>query len=250
MDTEENAEDNTHSEQQERSMFSALATPVAIILAGALISGAVLLSKGNTSGGGNAGVAAVANAPSTETSAKNITKVNSDEHIFGNPKADITLVEFSDFQCPFCARFHPTLERVVNESKGTIRWVYRHFPLTTIHQFAEGAAKASECVAENADNDAFWKFAKGLFENQDTLGTALFEKLAAPLGISKTKLTACMTQEDIAKSVNDDLKGALDSGGQGTPYVVIINKKGGVSSFSGALPYEQVVGAIKQATEK
>jgi len=93
-----------------------------------------------------------------------VTPVEEGEHILGNPaNAQVTIIEYSDFECPFCARFHPTLKRIVSESNGNVAWVYRQFPLTQIHQNALERAIASECVAKIKGNDAFWKYADLLF---------------------------------------------------------------------------------------
>lgn len=94
-----------------------------------------------------------------------VPPVEEGEHILGNPAtAQITLIEYSDFECPFCAKFHPTLKRIVGEANGNIAWVYRQFPLTQIHQHALERAIASECIAKIKGNDAFWKYADLLFK--------------------------------------------------------------------------------------
>lgn len=86
------------------------------------------------------------------------------EHIKGDiAKAQVTIIEYSDFECPFCARFHPTLEKIVSESNGNVAWIYRQFPLVQIHQHAMERAIASECVAQIKGNDAFWKYGDLLF---------------------------------------------------------------------------------------
>ncbi|MFA6355226.1 MAG: thioredoxin domain-containing protein [Candidatus Paceibacterota bacterium] len=93
-----------------------------------------------------------------------VPPVDDTDHVKGDPKtAQITIIEYSDFECPFCARFHPVLERIVSESNGSIAWVYRQFPLTQIHKNAMDRAIASECVAKLKGNDAFWKYADLLF---------------------------------------------------------------------------------------
>lgn len=88
------------------------------------------------------------------------------DHIKGNANAKITLVEFSDFQCPFCRRFHPTAQQALDAYQGNVRWVYKHFPLDSIHPEARPAAEASECVAEQKGSEGFWQFADILFELQ------------------------------------------------------------------------------------
>ena len=89
-----------------------------------------------------------------------VPAVTAEDHLFGNPDAPVTIIEYSDFECPYCARFHPTLEQVVAESNGSVNWVYRHWP---IHNTIEKLV-AAECVAKIKGNDAFWKYADLLFK--------------------------------------------------------------------------------------
>ena len=86
------------------------------------------------------------------------------DHWRGSKNARFVLVEYSDFECPFCKRFHPTAQQLLDEYKGEIAWVYRHFPLTSLHAKAQKAAEASECVYEQRGDSAFWKFADLLFD--------------------------------------------------------------------------------------
>ncbi|MCA9351575.1 DsbA family protein [Patescibacteria group bacterium] len=90
------------------------------------------------------------------------------DHYRGSDDPQITIIEYSDLQCPFCSQVHPTLSRIVDENPN-VAWVYRHLPLSSIHPQAMPAAVASECVATNEGNDAFWEFADTVFENQDQL---------------------------------------------------------------------------------
>ncbi len=87
------------------------------------------------------------------------------DHIIGSATAPIVLVEYSDFQCPYCKMIHPALKQIVSESKGQIAWVYRDFPLYQIHPEAENSANAAECIAAQLGNDAFWKFGDAIFES-------------------------------------------------------------------------------------
>lgn len=92
-----------------------------------------------------------------------VENVNTNDHILGSLDSEVVIIEYSDFECPFCAKFHPTIKRIVEESNGKIAWVYRHLPLTQIHQHAMERAIASECVTKIKGNDAFWKYADLLF---------------------------------------------------------------------------------------
>jgi protein-disulfide isomerase len=89
--------------------------------------------------------------------------VNTDDHILGNKDAQIIIVEYSDFECPFCKVFHKTMHEVV-EKNSDIAWVYRHYPIVQLHPNASREAEASECAWEQKGNDGFWKYADKLFE--------------------------------------------------------------------------------------
>lgn len=93
----------------------------------------------------------------------NFRPISENDHIYGNKDAKVTVIEYSDFECPFCRSFHPVVERAVNSFDGEVNWVYRHFPLEAIHPNARNMAHASECVAELGGNDAFWAFSDQLF---------------------------------------------------------------------------------------
>lgn len=83
------------------------------------------------------------------------------DHITGSATSPVTIIEYSDYECPYCARFHPVLEQVVSESNGSVNWVYRHWP---IHQNSMAKLVAAECVAKIKGNDAFWKYSDLLFK--------------------------------------------------------------------------------------
>jgi len=102
-----------------------------------------------------------------ETEVISDLKVESDDHILGSANAQIILFEYSDFDCPFCARFHPTAKQMIDEFKDQTSWVYRHFPLQQLHPEAQLKAEASECAFEQGGNDAFWKFTDSLYEDSN-----------------------------------------------------------------------------------
>ena len=100
--------------------------------------------------------------------------ITKNDHIYGNSKAPVVIVEYSDFECPYCKAFHSTLKKIIDESNGDIAWVYRHFPLHT-HSFEELAA--AECVAKLKGNDAFWKYGDLLFQMLQTSSDSITDKL-------------------------------------------------------------------------
>lgn len=127
--------------------------------------------------------------------------------------------------------------------------MYRHFPLTTIHNQALSAALASECVSEIGGNDAFWTFADTLFTNQSSLGKDFYIETVRGMGLSVSEFESCFDSEKYLEKVQRDAQNAIDSGGGGTPFNVVINAKGELFPFSGALPYEQVRLIIEAAIE-
>lgn len=162
----------------------------------------------------------------------------SDRHIYGSSRAPITIVEFSDYECPFCSKLHPDLKRIVDESDGQIAWEYRHLPLR-IHPLAVPAAIIAECVTNNIDDEAFWTFSNIVFENQPTLTEAYLRETAQSLGVTDTELQACENDPSIAKLIQADSEAAESLGGSGTPFSVIIYPDNSYKVVSGAVPYEQ-----------
>jgi protein-disulfide isomerase len=172
------------------------------------------------------------------------------DHIRGNPAAPVTLVEYSDFECPFCKRFHHTVKKLVDESGGQVRWVYRHFPLDDLHPGkARKEAVASECAAELGGNDAFWKFADRFFEltpsNNRTDIEAVLPQIAQEIGLDKARFASCLASGRHDQRVAEDLQDAAATGGRGTPWSIIVSKSGKTYPLSGAQPYA----AVKQLVD-
>ena len=129
----------------------------------------------------------------TEAQLASLPEVDSDDHIIGNPNAKIVLVEYSDFECPFCQRFHPTMQQIMEEYGDDVAWVYRHFPLS-FHPNARPAAITSECVAKLGGNNAFWKFADEAFNQNSQLGhTPPLPLMAiAASGVNADEVKSCV----------------------------------------------------------
>ncbi|WP_160172745.1 DsbA family protein [Methylomarinum vadi] len=150
------------------------------------------------------------------------------DRIFGKPSALISIIEFSDFECPYCRKIHPILKRIVNDSDGSINWVFRHFPLSFHKPNALKEAQAAECAANQGNSQTFWKFTDALFM-QPRRGKQQREQLiknaAEKIGISYEELQKCITANIFLKKIIDDENEAIKLGLKGTPVNLIINHK-------------------------
>lgn len=137
----------------------------------------------------------------------------------GPADAPIVIVEFSDFQCPFCKRFYDeTYQQLMNAYPGKIRFVYRHLPLTSIHPEAFPSAEASMCANEQ---NAFPQYHDKLFENQDKLGRDLYMRIAANLSLDTDSFEECLNTGRYKDLVQQDSDFALNLGVQSTPTFFI-----------------------------
>lgn len=157
--------------------------------------------------------------------------------VYGNPKAKTTIVEFSDFECPYCSRLHPVLQQIVDESDGKINWEYRHLPLS-IHAHAADAALVGECVGEIDSNDLFWEYANEVFSATDTRTLELYKTIATSLGVDQNDLEDCIDSSEVRDRIQADVDVAQGLGGSGTPFSIVILPDGTQRPVQGALPYE------------
>lgn len=155
----------------------------------------------------------------------------------GPENAPITIIEYSEFQCPFCKRVAPTLEQLYKKYEGQVRWAYRNNVLP-FHEQAEPAAKAA--LAANIQGK-FWEYHSALYENQQSLGEDLYVKIATDLGLDVKKFNEDRASEKVAKWLEADMEQARKVGAQGTPYVLI----NGIA-VSGAQPLENFDAIVKR----
>src|SRR3989344_8805449 len=170
-----------------------------------------------------------------------VPKVSNDDHIRGDKNAAVTMIEYSDFQCPFCQRVKPTLDQVLSDYSGKVRLVYRHFPLNSIHPKAQKSADASECASEQ---DKFWEYHDLLFANQSALDVASLKKYAGQLGLKQSQFDSCLDAGKYAAKVNQQSAEAQASGITGTPGTWV-----GDQLVKGAYPYEtfkQIIDSMVQ----
>lgn len=157
----------------------------------------------------------------------------------GKSGAAVTVVEFSDFQCPFCSRFVPTLQRIKADYGDRVEVVYRQFPLTSIHPNAFKAAEASLCANEQGK---FWEAHDMMFAQQDRLTVSELKQLPTRLGIRQAEFDACLDSGKYVEQVQNDLAEGNRAGITGTPAVFV----NGVELPGGAVSYEEAAKAIER----
>jgi protein-disulfide isomerase len=160
----------------------------------------------------------------------------------GPADARITIVEFSDFQCPYCQRSLATIEKVLAKYPSDVRLVYRHLPLDSIHPHARGAAEAAACADEQG---LFWAYHDKLFQNNRALGKEDLLRYAGEAGLDAPKFQACVEERRFKAKVESDLQAARAVGISGTPAFVV----NGVL-LSGAQPPEEFYAVIDAALTK
>jgi protein-disulfide isomerase len=217
--------------------------PGAIILGFGLIAAAIFFSGSSsapTNIAGNLNDKANPEEPTTGP----VRPVDENDHIRGNPNAPIVIVEYSDYDCPFCKSYHETMNTVMDEygTTGQVAWVYRHFPIEQLHPNAPGIALASECVADLGGNDAFWTFSDLVFGERERNAQTNVTKLgdyAVQAGVEESAFDSCVEEQRFTDNVDEDFADAANAGAKGTPYsLVLVGGQQGV--INGAQPYESV----------
>lgn len=228
----------------------ALNAPVAIIIAGIIIAVAIFFTKG-----GNTRVDNDQNnkQPQQAQSVGAMRPVSADDHIMGDSNADTIIVEYSDTECPFCKMFHQTMQKIMSEYKGKgVAWVYRNAPIDQLHPKSRKEAEAAECAGSIGGNDKYWSYLNRIFEitpSNNGLDAGELPKIADYVGIDKSLFTSCLASGKFANKVSADVKDATSAANNnlGTPYSVIISKKGNKYPIMGAEPYETVKSTLDTA---
>ncbi len=185
-----------------------------VVLGGALIAMALANKHSN-----------IPSPTGTASETANFT-ITPNDNVKGLANAKVTLVEFSDFQCPACKAYSPVLTALVDMYPNDLRLVYKYFPLKTIHFRAQASSQAAEAAARQGK---FWEMYKLLFENQDTwsreTGTATFEKYAQDLGMDVTKFKADYDSDSVKEKIDSQIKEGIDLNVNGTPTMYINGTK-------------------------
>ena len=230
-----NPENQTPSQPQfqpQPAQPNVLTIPLAIIIAGVVIAGGIVATK-------------YVGAPSTSTpkttaatASMPFVAVTADDHILGKFGADLTFVEYSDPECPFCKVFHGTMHQILSDygiDSGKITWVYRHLPLykpdatgRALHSRAGKEAEATECANELGGNEAFWKLTDLVYQTTTsnfTLDPAQLPIIAGKVGLDVNTFNTCLASGKYKAKVDQQYAEGFAAGAQGTPFIIVVSKK-------------------------
>jgi protein-disulfide isomerase len=157
-------------------------------------------------------------------------------YVRGNPDAPVTIVEFADYECPYCADNQPALRDVLAKYNGTVRLIYRDYPT---HSGSLPFAEAARCAGEQ---DAFWKMNTYIFDHQSTLDPNHIGDYAAALGLDSAAITSCVASRHYEAAINSDGDLAVKAGADGTPTFFVNGRL-----LDGMQSYDQLVAAIDSA---
>lgn len=203
--------------------FFGLVTGIAITLLAQSVfggGGGARLAANNGAGNQAAVPSPTQQVPTTPTNVT-VPELSNDDYVRGNRNADIVLYEYSDLQCPFCQRFHSTMNSIVAQYGDDVAWAYRHLPLTSIHPEAEPGALAAECVGEQAGDEGFFEFIDGVFAQQSAMGPSLYESLAEEIGVNMNQFNDCVDSGKYLSKIQSQTQSAVSQGIGATPSTVV-----------------------------
>lgn len=186
--------------------------------------------------------------------ASSVRPVDQSDHLLGNIKAPVKIIVYSDLECPYCKLFHFVLMQAYKEFGGNkLAIVYRQLPLDGLHKKARTEAQATECAAEIGGNDKFWQYLDQVYENtpsNDGLDLTLLPKFASNIGLNATAFKSCLDSGKYADKISASVAEATKLGIQGTPFPIIVNRKGQTTNLQGYVPYDQLKPMIEEALKQ
>lgn len=162
--------------------------------------------------------------------------VSQSDHVQGDAHAEVTLVEYGDYECPYCGLASPIVRRVQAHFGNRLKFVFRNFPMTEVHPLAEGAAEIAEFAGARGK---FWEMHDLLYANQGELGLPLYLAIAGSLRLPEQELRAALADELYASKIKDDFLGGVRSGVNGTPAFYIDDRR-----HDASYEYEDLCSAI------
>jgi protein-disulfide isomerase len=185
-----------------------------------------------------------------------MTPVTAADHVYGNARPKVQLVEYADTECPFCRRVHPLIKKIVDQSNGDVAWVFRHFPLDDLHPRARSEAEAAECAADLGGNEKFWEYLQSLFASvpgpdsatasSERAHATRLQDIAAQIGLDKTSFAYCVSSGKHRNKIEAQYQDGVRIGITGTPTTVLVNAKGEKKVVLGAAPEQAIRAAINK----
>jgi protein-disulfide isomerase len=164
------------------------------------------------------------------------------DHIQGSVEAPIKLLEYGDYECPFCGEVHPIVKAIQERLDDDLCFAFRHFPLTNVHPHSEHAAEAAEAAGAQ---ESFWEMHDTLFANQQALDDESLAEYAAALGLDEERLIREVLSETYAQRIREDFKNGVRAGVNGTPCFFINGQR-----YDGARGLEPLLAAIAQESNR
>ncbi len=181
-----------------------------------------------------------------------VAKVSSNDYVRGDKNAKVTLIEYSDLECPYCKTFHPVTKKVLDEYDGKVNFVYRHFPLS-FHANAQKESEAALCVGKLGGDDKYFSFIDKVFDRTTSNGYGFsldnLPALAKEVGVSESKFKDCYDSGEMASRVSEETNDGSQGGASGTPTTFVVNAETGktITGIPGAYTFDQVKSIIDSA---
>lgn len=226
------------------------AVPIAIVVGFAMIALAIFFTGDKET----ANPSVNSNIPAEDVLANSVRTVDETDYIKGNPNAPILMIEYSDYDCPFCKQYHDTLTQIMNEYgiSGRVAWVYRQFPLEQLHPSSPKVSEAALCVGSLGGSAAFWKFTDSIFasrELEEPTNMIALPDFAVEAGVDKAAYQSCVSSGQMKEKVEASVEEAFALGAQGTPYTVLVvgNEQ---AVINGAQSYDVVKSVIENLVQQ
>ncbi len=237
-------ETTPHESNSERTK-SSISIPAAIISGAVVIAIALIIVWGPKQKSADAPLEPTTRPAEITSVPAAVAVIRANDRIRGDAtKAEVAIIEYSDSDCPFCTRFHTTMQQISTAYGDKVAWVYRYFPLTSLHPNAVTEAVALECVAELGGADAFNKYLDTIINvtlNPDPKSNEALTTFATGQGIDKKLFESCIKGTAASDRVKADIAEAGEIGAQGTPFSIAVNLKTGEQIIiPGAYPFADV----------
>lgn len=209
---------------EETGKSMSLSVPMAIIIAGLMVAGAVYFSGNNSNQSAN-----VANSQADEIASTdfNIAPLSNTDYVRGNPNAKVVMIEYSDTECPFCKQFHSTVKGLADKlgKDGTFAWAYRNFPIKERHPKAPLQAEALLCAGKIGGQAGFWSYTDEVYATtpaNNGLADSQLPIIAEKVGLDVAVFNACLSSGEMTARVNTEADEAKNNGAGGTPYSIFV----------------------------